>query len=80
MNDENRFWLHVIYKNPKDFPGTYVAKHLSPNDDGTVLVSKGCIISPTLEGTRETLEYIYPGLIRIERSPDDDSGVVESWV
>ena len=78
--ENDRFWMHVIYKNLEEFPGTYVARHLSPNDDGTILVATGCIIAATLEGARETLGNIYPGLYRIERRPDDDPGVVESWV
>lgn len=80
MKEEDRFWMHVIYKNPKDFPGTYVARRLSPNDDGTILFGTGCIIAPTLEGARETLNYVYPGLYRINRSAEDDPNVVESWV
>ena len=80
MKNEDRLWIHVIYKHPKDFPDKYVVRRQSPNSDGTILAATNCIVGSTLEGVREMLEDVYPGLVRIARHPQDDSVIVESWI
>jgi hypothetical protein len=80
MTEGNRFWMHVIYKNPKDFPGKYVIRRHGLDPDGSTIAERGCIIAATLEGARESLEYFYPGLYRLGRHPQDDPVIVESWV
>jgi hypothetical protein len=80
MQEENRFWIHVVYENPKDFPGKFVVRRQSPNQDGTILVATNCIVASTLERAREMLAYAFPGLVRMASNDQDDPIIIETWI
>lgn len=62
----------AIYHNPQDFPGAYVAR-LWELDKPTDFV----MIADTLLKIREGI----PGnFARIDRAPEDDPVIVETWV
>jgi hypothetical protein len=62
----------VIYDHPRDFPGAFVAR-LFIVDKATAKTLK----APTLEGLRALLPA---GLTRLERNPQDDPVIVETWL
>jgi hypothetical protein len=67
--------LITIFNNPSDFPGLFVARIFSICDGEVVpgnLVAQG----KTLDEVRKQLP---PGLFRLEREPNDDEKIVESW-
>jgi len=64
--------LWTVYDNPTDLPGQFVArKWLLDHPTNEVLQDK------TLEGLRRKIP---PGLTRLERSPQDDPKIVETWI
>jgi hypothetical protein len=77
---KDRLWIHVIYFNPKDYPGKYVVRRQSPNEDGTILIDKKCTVTSTLGLARVALHSACPGLFRIDRHPEDAAVIVESWI
>ena len=63
--------IYVIYKNPKDHPGKYVARKFildKPTEE--------CFIANSLEEVRAKLPK---GLTCFDRDPSDDKCIVESW-
>jgi hypothetical protein len=74
MSEKLPIW--VVYDNPSDFPGKFVAR-------------KWFILPDALEATQEyriadTLEdvraFLPRGLTRLTRHPDDEPQIVESWI
>lgn len=64
--------LWTVYDNPIDLPGRFVArKWLLDQPTSEVLQDK------TLEGLRGKLPR---GLTRLERSPQDEPKIVETWI
>jgi len=64
--------LWTVYDSPIDLPGRFVArKWLSNQPTNELLLDK------TLEGLRAKLPQ---GLMRLERSPQDDPKIVETWI
>ncbi len=67
--------IWTIYAQPKDFPEGYVVRRW--------MVGPGKA-SPAEAYTAETLEDarqgIPPGLHRMERTPEDDPAILESWI
>ena len=63
-----------IYKNPDDYPGKYMARVYDMGEKLTNLVA----VADTYE---ELLEAIPTGqMVRLERAPNDDPAIVETWV
>lgn len=63
--------LWTVYESPIDLPGRFVArKWLLDRPTNELLQDK------TLDGLREKLPQ---GLMRMERSPQDDPKIVETW-
>jgi endonuclease V-like protein UPF0215 family len=67
-----RFPLICIYKNPADYPGKYVAR-LWDVDKPTNLVA----IAESLEEIRETKP---PEMVIMQRQPNDDPVIIETWI
>ena len=64
-------WI-VYHDSPIDLPGRFVArKFLLEQPTNDLLQDK------TLEGLRAKLP---PGLMRLDRSPQDDPMIVETWI
>lgn len=70
---DNTLPIWVIYFNPADFPGQYVAR-LWKLDQPTDQIITG----KTLEELRET--FSSQGLVCLTRDPSDPAVVVESWL
>ena len=70
MSETLELW--TVYDSPIDLPGRFVARKWMldrPTDE--LLQDK------TLDGLRQKLPQ---GLVRLERSPQDDPKIVETWV
>lgn len=75
MKDGLPMW--VIYDHPKDMPHVFVARRWLVNARGqraTDLV----LIDDDIERLRDQMEM--RGLIKLDRHPDDDPVVLETWV
>ena len=70
--------FYVIYRQPSDFPDSFVCRshRLLPcgRSEPRHLVS----VAPDLETVRAMLPR--PGLARVERHPQDDPVIVETWL
>ena len=64
--------IWTVYDSPRDLPGRYVAR-LFVMDKATTKV----ITAPTLEAVRNLLPA---GLTCLERNPQDDPMIVETWL
>ena len=64
--------LWVLYDSPIDLPGRFVARKWLLDQPTNVLIE-----DKTLEGLRQKLP---PGLVRLERSHQDDPKIVETWL
>ena len=68
----------TIYATPADFPSVpYVVRGWLVGPGGQVRDSGAIGFADTLEQARN---YLPPGLVRFERSPDDDPVIVETWL
>lgn len=69
--------IHTITHRPADLPYAVYAVR-------TFHVTPGTVTPGKLLGTADTLDdarrLVPPGLVCVERHPDDDSAIVESWL
>ncbi len=68
----SKFPLICIYNSPKDYPGKYVAR-LWDVDKPTNMVA----IAESLEEIREAKP---PEMMIMDRMPNDDPVIVETWI
>lgn len=69
----SNFYLWTIYKHPKDYPDSYVArKFVGETATNEVIVSK------RLEVLQDEFEAL--GLFKLARAEGDDSKIVEIWM
>lgn len=67
--------MWTIFDNPLDAPGWFVARmFVGERPTHTALTFS------TLEEAREMLLRLYPDLVCIERSPNDEPQIVETWL
>lgn len=68
--------IWTIYKNPRDYPESYVArKFLADKPTGELLTA------PNLQAIRQAVQNMTDyELVRIERAECDDSVIIESWL
>lgn len=66
---------YTVYQHPADNPDGYSMTQWSVTADGPVAVAT--VHVSTLERARY---LIPPGLVRLERDPNDDPVIVETWV
>jgi hypothetical protein len=71
--------MWTVYKHPNDYPGEYVAKKFVIAED-SYQCSKESISSRSLRDVRNVLRSLYPGLIQLNRPPDDEPHIVEVWL
>lgn len=78
----NCFWrrkikIYVVYFNPSDFPGRYV-RRIQCTEKGHILYS------PTLFANEATLDALRDKIpmdcVRLDRHPEDDPVIVETWI
>lgn len=72
MAEGGQLLLWVVYENPKDYPGSFVAR---PGVTGGMACA--VLLADTLDELRADLP---PGLTRLERDPTDDPVIVEVWL
>lgn len=73
--------LWVIYRDPADYPQfKYLMRRLIVTADGMKFDTRcsGAFDERGLEAVRSTLEG--NGLCRVDRDPDDDPAILETWV
>jgi hypothetical protein len=68
----------VVYDKPADFPNTFVARRWLSAAGPKVTPTDDFIVSPDLESLRALLAS--RGLVRFNRSPEDDAKIVEVWI
>jgi hypothetical protein len=80
MTDSRRDALPMwaVYDHPSDYPDRFVARLFLVGRRGTEATSS-IIVAQTLEVLREIL-LVDMHLHRIERHPDDDEKIVETWL
>ena len=71
--------MWTVYKDPKDYPGEYVARKFVITED-FYGPSNESISSRSLRDVRNVLRSLYRGLIQLKRPPDDEPHIVEVWL
>ena len=71
-HDDDDVTVWVVYEDPPDFPNQYVARR-----SRGIYEPGESVAADTLVDLREKLP---PGLMRLERSANDDPMVRESWI
>jgi hypothetical protein len=65
--------LWTLYDHPRDFPDCFVARRFELDRPTSHVMT-----APTLEALRNAMQHL--GLVRIERSPEDDAKIIEVWL
>lgn len=76
----HKFWMIVVYRNPGDYPGMYVARGWSyasnpPQADVTPLK-----FTNDAELMRAYIKDNFPCMVRLEPAANDDPCIYEVWV
>jgi hypothetical protein len=69
-------YTYAIYWNPSDHPGKFVVRRFE-STAGKVRASNVATIHETIDGARLSLPL---GLACLQRSPNDDPVIVETWL
>lgn len=69
--------IFTIYKNPRDYPDSWVLRAHEVLRDGTTRPNHAAFIGPTLESVRAAVP---PDKICLGRLPADDPVIYESWI
>lgn len=71
-------FMYVVYDHPKDYPENYVVRRGAVRDNGILFVDAiPTAVAQTLPEARDAIPF---GLVRVDRDPDDDPVVVETWL
>lgn len=70
---------YVIYKHPADYPDHYVVRAWRI-ETGREPLAGFVKLADTLEEARQLVPIERLGLVRIERSPEDDPVIQETWL
>lgn len=68
--------VFCIYENPADYPGKFVVRRWVGMDPDREPVT----VAETLDAAREALKELNPYLVRLDRCPDDDPVILETWI
>ena len=71
ITKSTRFPLICVYKNPKDYPGKYIARLWD--------VDRPTNIAAIAESLEEIREAKPPDMVIMQRQPQDDPVIVETW-
>ena len=73
--------MWTIYRRPKDFPDSYVARMSEIDKGKTVLTPSIIEVNPTDDGLQALRRLFFEcSLTRLSRSPADDPVIVEVWL
>lgn len=70
--------MWTVYEHPADAPGAYVARRWELVAGQPPRATGDTVTGVTLDVVRWPLERM--GLFRIERAPEDDPCIVETWL
>jgi hypothetical protein len=69
--------MFVVYDHPRDYPNVYVARaHLTGK--GRAEPTPFAIMDGSLDTIQTTMEAL--GLVKLDRSPQDDPVILETWI
>lgn len=74
--DEALLEMFIVYERPRDFPGHYVLRRWVVQRGGS-RPTDDFVLEPTLEKIRE---HVPPHCVRLERDPNDEAHIVETWL
>lgn len=67
--------MWTIYDSPSDAPGKFVARLFVMDRP-----MQAALVCDTLDEVRELLARLYPDLVCLPRSPNDEPHIVECWL
>ncbi len=73
MSEPLTMW--TIYERPLDFPNCYVVRRWTVEEGKTV--AHECLLADSLEKARK---LVPPHSTRMDRFPEDDPVIVETWI
>lgn len=73
----NILCLYTVYKYPKDYPDKFVVRRWEINGKPQPENKEIVAVGEDLQEVRSKLPH---GLCRIERQPEDDPVIVETWL
>jgi hypothetical protein len=73
-SDQLTIW--AIYKHPLDYPGKWVLRGHDIGS-GTVDPRPDCVVADSYE---EIVAQLPRGLVKIQRDPNDDQVIYETWL
>ena len=68
--------IFTIYAHPRDYEIGYLVREWAVGTGGAILTGRN-FRAPSLQAARA---IVPPGLFRIARDTEDDSGIMETWV
>ncbi len=68
--------LFTVYKHPTDYPGKWVVRRFL----GMVPDEKPTLLGDSLAEVQHELLELHPHLYLLDRRPEDDPVIVETWV
>lgn len=69
----SRLSIWVVYDHPEDWPEYYVAREWIGDQPGNMVT-----LDRNLDRLRERLQRL--GLVRLERMPEDEPHILETWL
>lgn len=66
--------IWVVYKHPKDYPQSYVARKFEGEQP-----TPSIIVADDIEKLRDVLQF-QMGLVKLMRRPEDDPVIMETWL
>lgn len=69
--------LWTIYNHPSDYPDNFVARRFTTDREG-IHVTENVMVGQSLSGLRMVMRM--SGLTCIQRSPQDDPKILETWL
>lgn len=75
---EDALRMYTVYDHPDDFPADYVAREWVIQAGQDAAPGQVVVRAPDLEVVRMALSS--QGLHRLERQPEDDPKIVETWL
>ena len=69
--------VYTIYENPTDYPGKFVVRKHDVIAGSSTPAELPCAIASSLDEARKTIP---DGMVNIQRLPEDEPQIVESWI
>lgn len=76
---DNELPTWVVYDNPRDYPGFFVARKRLVTDRGDQ-PAEALMTATSLKNIRRLIMKKMPGAFKIPRDSKDDPVIVESWI